>query len=380
MDSTDIRHDYDPAKDVGIVSGMLLARMPPPLPNVPSSTGLDCFIVVLRRIYAFLFLGKSWEQFNVQLLKAEESSHILRYLWQMFDPPIGSAQLEKAVADKMAVINALPRDQSFESLCILDPHMKDYLWSLTHFELFGPLVTRTIEKPKWKSALLETRMGVRKSLLNLDCVASPEMTLQALIDKQFGLFKEPSGGNTIFVARPPGIVRVTYTSADRSHTTLPFDQLRTFNMAMGQFHYVNEEVRYFPEPESMPYSLVAVVRLRKTTAEDDLVRIYACNRRNLRFNPHVSSYLNDEWSLGGPESRRYVLFFGMNNAVELLPTYPEVTPLKVLDEEMDKRIADALAEFLHDDDSENDEFEDALEYFHDESSKNTQGETNESQP
>ncbi|KAH6972512.1 hypothetical protein BKA56DRAFT_677461 [Ilyonectria sp. MPI-CAGE-AT-0026] len=355
MDSTDIRHDYDPAKDVAAVSGMLMARMPPPLPDVPSSTGLDCLLVVLRRIYDFIFIGEGWNRVKVHLLEAEKNNHILRYLWQTFEPPVGRAELEKAVTDKMVVINALPQDQSFQSLCIIDRIMKHDLWSISYFNLFAPIYRRTDENPEWHFHRLETSKMITQSILQLDCVESPEKTLQALIDGTFGLIHHSPGNDSILTAQPPGVVRIAYTSADRSHTTLPFDQLRTFDMPVGQFHNENEELDYFPNADIMPYSLLAVVRLRRTTTEDDLVRLYDCDGENLLFSPGESSYLSDEWSLGDPESRRYVLFFGANNAVKLQPMYTEVRRPRALDEKWEKEIADVLAKSLLNDQSEDDD-------------------------
>ncbi|KAG5797263.1 hypothetical protein H9Q69_003732 [Fusarium xylarioides] len=122
MESSDVRKRYNLASEEPRIVASVLDTGPPFWNQNKLTSGMDCLLVVLRRIYSHNMLSESILEVLHWLVEAEENNPILLHTWNVFGRLRGAA--EKATAARVKVEEAIrllgldPR-RSLEYLCFL---------------------------------------------------------------------------------------------------------------------------------------------------------------------------------------------------------------------------------------------------------------------
>ncbi|KAL3593429.1 hypothetical protein FPOAC2_07725 [Fusarium poae] len=330
-DSSDIRDRYDIVKQKTKV-GCRLDSFPPLHQENRNHSGLDCLIVVLRRIYSCNLLepGDMEEAMAKWLRGAENQNPIVHHAWHLFGNQPN--EMERTNADRRRITEALSRlgvnsTWSFRSICD-STLMNETFWSQDVFRLTHP------PQSAITGALIELSPDeiARMSIVELDLCKYPDTYLQEVVDNSFGRLVR-RGEEMMLRPNEPWIVRVLYHASgndglpnihDLKYLTLPIwkKRLGTPNL---QFQVDGENAYY----------LMAVVRLR-SDVPTDMVRTY-----NPTGSNHLPSYktreiMSDDWSVEDGK-QTYMLFF-CNVAANLgqgLPDthlYSEVAKREPVDE------------------------------------------------
>lgn len=324
----DIRERLDPR---GAVARRVLQTQQPEETSVTDvgwdTNGLDCLVAVIRRIYAFM---PGYFVENEAFAAAEEKNPILRYAWQMLDIPEEATDATRAqqAAEKKAVMSKLfPGDAEtathFQFLNSTLSLMSDTFWSLPQFHLFTPRLQKDGGDSVWRVVPWDPPQLVAQSIIVLDRIDSPGMSLQEAVDSKFEVQRwhdHDREADVLLVCKRPSVVRVHYYN-NPDQPSCSFDELRTFDMPFTRFEGTK------PVPDgSCRYALIAIVRLCPQGSEDvEHVRLYAvggCNASILAKNPAFNA---SEWSVGSPSSHAYALIFGRADHTRLA-AFPEVNP------------------------------------------------------
>lgn len=343
MESNDIRDEIDIVKHPEVAADILKLRPPPPT-KIRRTSGLDCLVTVLRRIYALTMLGPAGIAQHQDFKDAEESNPILKHSWLIFGMLDGEGR-ERATHVKAAVWNHIgdlmekeDRDCSFKSLCMSNL-MVDTFWSLFEFRLYGTMFRVADQKLlDW-----EPRKNARESLLRLDLTESPDMTLQDLIDETHGI-GEHDGEKVAFLYNQPWVVRVLYVPGHAPEDQrLPFSHVRYFEMPLCRYRGDTEERRYLDlSATSVCYSLIAVVRLREKESDTDFVRTYSTSGACILPTYEPTSFMKSSWSLEDSHAAEYMLFFGWSGLETPDMGYPEAAAPEPYDPEVVR-----ITELLH---------------------------------
>ncbi|KAH7258735.1 hypothetical protein B0J15DRAFT_368316, partial [Fusarium solani] len=220
----DIRAHYRVDEDIEFV-GQILVTRPPRCPRTGLNPGLDCLIVVLRRIYAHIMLGRYNLAGSDWVKKAEEENPILRHAWHMFGTSV--EELQRASQARHDVLKALREIDGLDITSFNEMHTCDLMcrtfWSQHDFSLYDPRHSLDpFELDEWKENEI-----AHVSLLRLNRQENPGQTLQALVDKSYGIF-DIDGRSFLYGPHMPLIVRLEYTP-DAS-TRLSFDDLRVLGL------------------------------------------------------------------------------------------------------------------------------------------------------
>ncbi|KAH6991364.1 hypothetical protein BKA56DRAFT_574308 [Ilyonectria sp. MPI-CAGE-AT-0026] len=324
----DIRERLDPR---GVVARRVLQTQQPEETSVTDvgwdTNGLDCLVAVIRRIYAFM---PGYFHDNEEFAAAEEKNPILRYAWQMLDIPEEATDATRAqqAAEKKAVMSKLfPGDAEtathFHFLNATLGLMSDTFWSFPQFHLFAPRLQKDEGDSVWRVVPWDPPQIVAQSIIVLDCLQNPGMSLQEAVDSKFGVKKwydDDGEADVLLVCKRPSVVRVHYYS-NPDQPSRSFDELRTFDMPFTQF-----EGTSIVRDGRCRYAIIAIARLRRLGSEDmEHVRLYGvggCNVSILANNPAFNA---SKWSVGSPSSHAYAMFFGRADHTQL-SAFPEVNP------------------------------------------------------
>ena len=191
MTSTDIRDHYDIQDSYGAkVAHKILTVHPPQLCS--GSTGIDSLTTVLRRVYAHAMIGPDGLAQTQWVKDAEQNNPILAYAWTLMgntEEDATAAQLVRARTIQSMGGIAGTDDPSFKELCTSDM-MNRTFWSQRHFCLCYPVYS-------WMTYnILEQSPSVKatESIIMMDRIESPEITLQEAVDSKFGDFNNEHSG------------------------------------------------------------------------------------------------------------------------------------------------------------------------------------------
>ncbi|EEU41339.1 uncharacterized protein NECHADRAFT_83308 [Fusarium vanettenii 77-13-4] len=339
MDTEDIRKHYDLVTQSEKVSWVLETRLPTSLDDV-STEGLDCLIVVLRRIFSAVMISEDCLANLSGFKQSETENPILAFSWLMLGEPEGNEARAQALKAKRALIEAVPDALgSFENLW-RSAMMNRTLWQKKLFHLFGPKYHMPPGEPiKCNEWNRDEIAGA--SIVQLNRVVDPQRTLQEAIDNCFGFDDE----NTLFIPYRPRIIRVVYTPG--TDERLPFQALREFFLPQGDVKDVDGNLRYVQDSPPERYALIAVVRMRSESRESDYVRTYAvCGANTAARNEH-ESYTPGSWLIEEPSSHNFVLFFCLAEDEVLIPEYPELAKAGfMVPSELESLIEEDLARSL----------------------------------
>ncbi|KAF4992940.1 hypothetical protein FDECE_13555 [Fusarium decemcellulare] len=346
MESQDIRRHYDITTEMAAPSHILQLR-PPPASSPGPTTGLDCLVVVLRRIYAYLAVGSKGVSHEIWFKEAESDNPILSYAWLMFGNPRDDGARRRIAQAKSALIAALPRaspdapqDVSFQELCTSDL-MNKSLWCERLFHMFHPdiLIAPTSETLVQQEPCTGHELVVR-SMLHLNLQQIPGLTLQALVDMSYG--KLP--GDVLRAPKRPAIIRILYTPGE--HVRLPFNQLWRFVLYQGKFLDVTDQLAYKPHVVKACYTLCAIVRLRRVDSERDIVRTYSSNGAPIVPEYETPCMGPSDWSVEDSTLHSFMLFYMLNYNEETSLEHSRLdNPEAVFDIYFERSMEESLGQF-----------------------------------
>ncbi|KAJ3461203.1 hypothetical protein MRS44_009756 [Fusarium solani] len=321
MDSDDdIRKRFPISSYSDERAAIALETRPPLRLTGGGNSGLDCLIIVLRRIYSHSMLGPNGLATKEWFSPAESENPILAHAWHMFGK--GKEEKERALEAKVVLIRSL-QDMGMigmESFCELDRStlMARTFWGQDEMVLFSPRFdVRTLEllpctkQEKGEKSLVKVyhQIGVQ--------------TLQGRFEELFGDYTE---GDQCIMSLParPEIIRVEYRPAEDPNDRPPFHSFRLVDFPAWTFHDTNDDP-YFAMAGRVPYTLIAVVRHRDEPTGKDSVRTYSANGANIVPEYEPREYTPGKWSLEDAEPHTYTLFYGRSHPNMLpLPPLPEL--------------------------------------------------------
>ncbi|KAH7262921.1 hypothetical protein BKA59DRAFT_551135 [Fusarium tricinctum] len=302
MTSKDIRTLYDIGSDSGCQIANDILQCRPPFSRTPAA-GFDCLVVVIRRIYSRCMIGEKAVVTPKWLKTSEQSNPILGHAWHTFGRTpaevVESDKERKWVFTKLRELEIEPKS-SFEDLC--HSAMMNYtFWAQNVFRLVDTLY----EVNTGNQAKVNLDEIARMSLLKLDHVKSPEMTLNDAINRAFGVIdlEEP----VISTPACPRVVRVLYHSHVQEERRLGLKDLRYLQLPVWQEDMESPEPGFNVVGEVV-YSLMAIVRLQDEAHPTDFVRTYSPHGCNIVPEYELQTCMEREWRLTDP-SARYMLFY-----------------------------------------------------------------------
>ncbi|KAM0350345.1 hypothetical protein ACHAP4_009912 [Fusarium culmorum] len=302
MTSTDIRDNYDFSGKERQNAASCLDVYPPLWLRSWSSSGLDCLIVVLRRIYSYNLLEPGimgrlgWYQ------QSEARNPILGHAWHVFGN--SPDEIQRTTADRKRVDDALRSlgvdpTASFESLCT-SSLMTETFWAHGVFSLTHPPFSAETGLP----IPLSADEMVKISTLELNST-QPAGTLQHVANQAFGV-RRWGEGQMVLRPHKPWVIRVVY-SVDNNSSNPSIQDLKTLTLPDWQKH-PDKPTLTFQEVGRVKYYLMAVVRMRQGSGRD-LVRTYNPTGSNVLFHGHNANAIMDKgWSIKDGK-RKYILFY-----------------------------------------------------------------------
>ncbi|KAF5534715.1 hypothetical protein FPHYL_13376 [Fusarium phyllophilum] len=224
------------------------------------TSGMDCLIVVLRRIYSHNMLSESVLEALHWLVEAEENNPILLHTWNVFGRSRGAT--EKATAARVKVEEAI-------RLLGLD--------LVAGFSFDGIAETGLISNNK-----------------SIDYAM---------------VIHEWKGEITVFPPSRPWIIRVMLEKSAKTDEAPPFQELRHFQLPIWK--QLREGVNLaFDITDEIPYHLLAVARLReKDSSESDYVRTYSGYGANIVPDYEPITFKSKDWTLATPG--KFMLSYGL---------------------------------------------------------------------
>ncbi|EKJ75742.1 hypothetical protein FPSE_03922 [Fusarium pseudograminearum CS3096] len=332
MESSDIRDRYDfDGKDMHIATARL-DTYPPLWKGSKTSSGIDCLIVVIRRIYSCYVIDTDFKDAVHWVAMAEKQNPILRHAWHVFgNSPDNVARTTEDRKSLEKVLNSLgiTPQASFKDICGSSMMNKTF-WSHDWFRLSHPPFDTATGKP----IDLSPDEIAKLSTLELDLCKSPDDRLQEVVDKAFGI-RTLGGVEVGLIPSAPWVVRVLYRvpKMDRIPT---IQHLKTMEVPIWT-KCLDRSDLCFRESGRNLYYLMAVVRMRRD-GRSDLVRTYNPTGSNVLFNYTSKYIMSDQWSVVEGD-RTYMLFYAsmpMNlcrREIRDRTYFPEVAQREDVDEE-----------------------------------------------
>lgn len=295
MESTDVRKRYNLASEEARIAASVLDTRPPFWHENKLTSGMDCLLVVLRRIYSHNMLSESVLKSLPWFVEAEEKNPILLHAWHVFGRSKGD--VEKATAAREKVEEALrlldidPKG-SFEDLCF-SSLMNETFWSQDVFRLCEPAFSISTG---------------RMADFSPDEIAKTSLISNNNIDDVIGIH-EWKGEVTVFPPSRPWIVRVMLDTSSQTDQISTFRERRCLRMPIWK--ELREEANLvFDITDEIHYHLLAVVRLRdKDNGKPDYVRTYSGYGANIVPDYEPISFMSKDWTLATPG--KFILFYGL---------------------------------------------------------------------
>ncbi|RKL46858.1 hypothetical protein BFJ72_g2598 [Fusarium proliferatum] len=295
MESTDVRQRYNLASEETRIAASVLDMRPPFWNQNKLTSGMDCLLVVLRRIYSHNMLSERVLKSIPWLVQAEEKNPILLHAWHVFGRSKGD--VEKATVAREKVEEALrlldidPKG-SFEDLCF-SSLMNETFWSQDVFRLCEPAFSISTG---------------RMADFSPDEIAMTSLISNNNIDDVIGIH-EWKGEVSVFPPSRPWIIRVMLDTSSHTDQMLPFRERRCLRIPIWK-ELMEEANLVFDITGEIHYHLLAVVRLRdKDNGKPDYVRTYSGYGANIVPDYEPISFMSKDWTLATPG--KFVLFYGL---------------------------------------------------------------------
>ncbi|KAF4472479.1 hypothetical protein FALBO_604 [Fusarium albosuccineum] len=347
MNTDDIRQHYHLIHDAGTISWILKMRQPPPV-SIENITGLDCLLVVLRRIYCEYMLGSDGIAQKQWFKDAEARNPLLRHAWLMNGEPVSKVQHEReAISDalersKKNLVKELQKFQdpnaSFLDMCT-GTLMNATLWGYEPFHLLDKrIIMPKDDNDEFNQVDWAIDEVAEWSIIELNLQENPDQTLHGAVEECFGCDNEDG---ILYVPSQPTIVRVLYTPG--AERCLGLHDLRHFTLPQGEYFKVGDDQnKYMEDTHRLEYCLIAVVRLRSSPEENDNVRTYETNGANIAAESEPRLITPGDWSIGS-SAHTFMLFFSQTDEVPD-EDWPEISgPEQILDFEREQLFEDVLA-------------------------------------
>ncbi|KAM0218056.1 hypothetical protein ACHAQD_006992 [Fusarium lateritium] len=339
MNCTDIRSCYAHERDDAEIAASILDTRPPYWLGYKKSSGMDCLIMVLRRIYSHTMLGPDVSASLGWIEESEADNPILGHAWHMFGEE--PDEVKKATTDRQEVeakllTKGIKGNATFEELSG-SSLMNETFWSQEVFRL-----TQTPFCINEGHAIEQTVDEIANmSLLRFDRRNNPNLSLQEVVDKAFGI-QSYKGRDVCFVPSQPWIIRVLYEPNTGVEATWPLSEYNSLRVPIWD-EAEDEPTVCFEEIDRSEYCLLAVVRL-KHDSKPDLVRTYSSSGANIVAQYEPSTFISSDWSATEPTGA-YMLFFGLRvDDIGLTNTanFPEVAECQEVDHDLVSGVHDLL--------------------------------------
>ncbi|KAF4467769.1 hypothetical protein FALBO_5364 [Fusarium albosuccineum] len=302
--SNDLRQTYDVSENPALAQFDLQTRSPPvtTLQSVGHTTlGLDCLLIVIRRLYSYLFARYSAR--SPVNLAAEAENPILQMAWQDFGEE--SAQdwpaLKRQILERFNPTEAFPQEIWFENLCF-SPLMLKTFWSRPEHHLYRVRLVKS--GSLWSRLEWAEEDLVRQSTMVVDQKKAQNLTFQEHIDQNFGWKKQDDGTEALYACRRPPIARIKYTK-DKGLEPFPFQDIKNIRLPIAG---ADKDENYIPVASRSLYTLLAAVFLVKT-GQNDCVRTYEFVGSELVLSPSGPFCAGRSRSLQTQESGKVMLFY-----------------------------------------------------------------------
>ena len=172
-----------------IVDDRSLATDWPPFPDAGgeySGSGVDCLLVVLRRLYSHVQTPENWR--HILTLEAPDSFW-LRYSWTRFGGNHAHAHNKKAIVRSLDADRSDDNDVPFRILAETSRQLDQYIWGTPVCSLFDPLVKKATSVA-WKKLWDEdkqryTKLMSRRSMITWRGPGQHHQTLNDYINSLF---------------------------------------------------------------------------------------------------------------------------------------------------------------------------------------------------
>lgn len=320
-----------------------------------STSGINCLIVLLKRIYAAL-LDPLWNEDDESVKRMENDNPFMAHAWLVLGPKtkdVGAA-LDKLIAQVWGTTleNIAAEDLQFKNLAS-HSRMKTTLWSMNQFTLMlGRHLWSQKNPHQWRWLQDRTTPTEVKDYfekwnptptpdsVRLD--AFPGMSLDVEVNKLFGEF---SVRDSTVLVRPdaPVFFYATFTVKGVGEEKLDFNAFRRFTLKVGKFVDVAGTMRWrrTGRPGQMPYTLIALVKYRNSTDDSDTIRVYdELGNMNIP-NEKTPDYATPSWRMADMQNGDtfFALFVYSRMPPKSDPPFPEVferTDLRAYNEEFNK--------------------------------------------
>ncbi|KAF5604559.1 uncharacterized protein FSUBG_6862 [Fusarium subglutinans] len=330
--SSDIRQCYDYEFDDRRIAASILDTRPPLWHGSKNTSGMDCLIVVLRRIYSFAMLAHGVSEDLGWVQESERMNPILGHAWHVFgqgsveesNATMARSEVEKTLKDIKLDPNA-----SFYDLCCSSLMNKTF-WSKDVFRLSEPPFNT------------DTGEAINMSMDDI-ATSSIVQCRDGRLVFYLALCKW-SDIPACFVPSQPWVVRVLFTCTQGQGDKNSFSLRRTLNLPVWE-EIEEGPTLAFKKGHPMEYNLLAVVRLRdEELGGNDYVRTYSPYGPNIVPEYEPASFMSTEWSV--ESEGKYMLFYGISpHDLGLTNTsnFPEVAGPDIVDEELVKDFKELMA-------------------------------------
>ncbi|KFG83507.1 hypothetical protein MANI_017545 [Metarhizium anisopliae] len=316
-----------------------------------STSGINCLIVLLKRIYAALLdppmLNSKRSQIEDLKKMMEADNPFMAHAWLVFGPSsdgVGAAliRLTDGVWGK-ELKEIAHKDLHFENL-VAHARMNTTLWSMPRFNLMLEHLWWQQDTRQWRQLQHETTPTEVKDYFakwnptptpgSLCLGAFPGMSLDVEVNKLFGEF---SVGNFTVLVRPdaPVFFYATFTVKDVGEEKLDFNAFRRFTLETGQLINVDGVMRWQRTGRAgqMPYNLMAIVKYRDTADGSDSIRIYDDFGSNSIPIGKLPDYASPDWKMADMKNGDTFLamFVYSRMPPKTRPPFPEVFMKRNLD-------------------------------------------------
>ncbi|KAG4224154.1 hypothetical protein PC116_g27388 [Phytophthora cactorum] len=298
-------------------------------------SGIDVFICALRHLYSQISLSwrgdpeKTEPELRQQIKAAEDENPLLRLAWSYLgnspESLIAQSEIRQEIATRL-----MERDFGLSNLSFVELAKSDFmcrtLFCRPPFQLNdgNPLSqpVLTDEPGEWD---IETQTDSTEMAKSSMITWNGEGDLGTYISDKFGTFASARNKRRyLFTFNRPVVLRVHYHAPVENAPG--FESLRLINVdgkCLRRIHNTSIMEITKPEESITLYTLIAVVRLRKTDENRDLIRRYGIDGVEC-WAPANFQYTEESWKLGEP-GRQYMLFYAPALGTPPLVSLPEFT-------------------------------------------------------
>lgn len=290
-----------------------------------NTSGLDCLVVLIRRIYCCRIREQTWNKADFVALEAQNP--ILQYAWKHFQHQNPDENAKKACArEKRQLLKSLREggdvfDSSFDTLAT-STVMNKALWGTIEFVPFR-------ETSRWGPGqddflienLTERERIAKESLLIWDCTSTDSESLQDFINRQFwyehgprelqaGCWRTETRARYSLL---PTFVCIRYTPGSDSPRSRR--ELMEFVMPCDLPHpptRADDDHFFRMRSDTRHYSLAAAVRLRGDAKECDRVMAFRGDGRKDAFRRMMENISLEDFDVE-TASHSYMLLYAIDS-------------------------------------------------------------------